>query len=90
MKDQEGSASVAVMRDIQAGLGRCIAQLIAALNKETGGGSSSDWDEDDHDDLVFVGREEKEATSGEADDGVQPVLMRALCEVVRCAEEVSF
>ncbi|KAK4239153.1 hypothetical protein C8A03DRAFT_14425, partial [Achaetomium macrosporum] len=90
MKDQEASASLAAMTEIQAGLGRCIALLVATLNKETGEGCRSDWDEEeDHDDLVLVGGEGEKWNGGGANERVEPVLMRALCEVVRCAEEGS-
>lgn len=55
-----------------AGLGRCVNLLVATMRRGDGGGDAG-WG---------VILEEREGVQG-----VDPVLMRALCEVVRCAEE---
>jgi hypothetical protein len=69
-----GADASATMREVQAGLARCIALLVATLRRGApiAGGRV---------DLEAQGQGRKE------DNAADIVLMRALCEVVRCAEE---
>ena len=68
------------MRELRAGLGRCVNLLVATMRKDGAGGVV---DEEGGSSLFGSefggGAEEVEV--------VEPVLMRALGEVVRCAEE---
>ncbi|KAK0632235.1 hypothetical protein B0T14DRAFT_559948 [Immersiella caudata] len=63
----------ATLRDVQAGLGRCIAFLVATL-KQTGA------------ELRPPDGSLRLAQAREA-EGMDPLLIRSLCEVVRCSEE---
>jgi hypothetical protein len=86
----EGSGSgSAAMREIQAGLGRCVGLLVKTM---TAAGPRSPCGSK----KTFAGGDDESTPSlpvgdassdGEVGEGIEPVLMRALCEVVRCAEE---
>ncbi|KAK4102930.1 hypothetical protein N658DRAFT_422492 [Parathielavia hyrcaniae] len=87
--NQEIGGASPAMRELLAGLGRCVNLLVATMRKGGGG------------DLVFVdggemgagGKEvgslvgEGKRTADALLERAEPVLVRALCEVVRCAEE---
>ncbi|KAK1758725.1 hypothetical protein QBC47DRAFT_399616 [Echria macrotheca] len=60
------------LQNIQAGLGRCIALLVATL-KQAG------EDTEERDGVITLLQPEA--------DMMDPLLMRAICEAVRCAEE---
>jgi len=62
------STNGSALRDIQAGLSRCISQLVVTIKLTTGESA--------------VGKGTMSA------EMIDPLLMRALCEVVRCSEEV--
>lgn len=83
------AAAAAMMREVQAGLGRCVALLVATLKRTAAGGAgaaeASGGGVDGEAGLLLA----CEQAAREADGGVDPVLLRALCEVVRCAEEGS-
>ncbi|KAK4447491.1 hypothetical protein QBC34DRAFT_303204 [Podospora aff. communis PSN243] len=68
-----GGNESTTLRDVQAGLGRCIAFLVATL-KQTG------IDSRPLDGVLRLAQ----ATEAE---GMDPLLIRSLCEVVRCSEE---
>lgn len=88
--DGNGAEAPAAMREIQAGLARCISMIVTTLKRTAsahlaspkpmagvvfgGGGNGVEKDPS----LLIL---------EEAAEGVEPVLMRALCEVVRCAED---
>ncbi|KAK4155342.1 hypothetical protein C8A00DRAFT_13622 [Chaetomidium leptoderma] len=78
-QQEGGAAGVVVRREIRMGLGRCIGLLVAAMRMRVDSTSSSGV-ADEEVGLLLMGE-------GGGDGEVEPVLMRALCEVVRCAEE---
>ncbi|KAL2129280.1 hypothetical protein VTI74DRAFT_5881 [Chaetomium olivicolor] len=81
-------ALVGVMSEVHAGLGRCVGLLVATVNgiEQSGSGLGGGGGGEGGDGLSFMVREE--LLKGEGGVGrVDPVLVRALCEVVRCAEE---
>jgi hypothetical protein len=73
-----------VGRDLRGGLRWCIVLLVATMRKAAAGGDGGLGGE-----VVSLlgGGGERRGVAGEGVEEVEPVLMRALCEVVRCAEE---
>jgi hypothetical protein len=73
-----------VGRDLRGGLRRCIDLLVATMRKDAAGGDGGMGEEEVS---LLLGGGERRGGAGEGVEEVEPVLMRALCEVVRCAEE---
>ena len=67
-----GGSDLNQLRDIHAGLAKCIARLVTTLKITTG-----------------EGMVEGEALSKKENVALDPFLLRTLCELVRCAEEVA-
>lgn len=93
------SSSPNSMRDIRAGLERCVALLVATLRREAAAGAGagacvpsgerrgeSELGSGSGSSLLAPERERERQREG-GGGGVDAVLMRALCEVVRCAED---
>ncbi|KAK4041969.1 hypothetical protein C8A01DRAFT_14359, partial [Parachaetomium inaequale] len=74
-----GGNQEAVMKELRAGLGRCVNLLVATMRKD-GVGPLVDEEGGSLFGSEFGG-------GAEGVEVVEPVLMRALCEVVRCTEE---
>ncbi|KAK0730036.1 hypothetical protein B0H67DRAFT_638588 [Lasiosphaeris hirsuta] len=62
---------MSTLRNVQAGLGRCIAMLVTTLKTTT--------EQTGLEPMLMRSREPKT---------IDPLLMRSLCEVVRCSEEI--
>ena len=80
-----GGIETAVIRDLQAWLNRCIGLLVSTLRQATGsagGGANEFLLLEEQSELL----RERDGRSGEKQSGVDGVLMRALCEVVRVSE----
>ncbi|KAL2019597.1 hypothetical protein VTK56DRAFT_9494 [Thermocarpiscus australiensis] len=75
-----GNAEAPAMREIQTGLGRCIGLLIETMKSSTAMWNGAEQE------LRLLMRDREMEGEGQAEGG-DPVLMRALCEAVRCAEE---
>jgi hypothetical protein len=73
------------MREIQTGLGRCIKLLVATLKRTVG--MTPVFGADREPSLLIQEVVDGEGKQQEGREGVDGVLVRALCEVVRCAEE---
>ncbi|KAK4164209.1 hypothetical protein QBC43DRAFT_211295 [Cladorrhinum sp. PSN259] len=67
------------IRDIHAGLEKCIVLLVATLKKTEGNGGA-----DDETTSILIRDQQRENESG--DMGVDAMLIRALCELVRMGE----
>ncbi|KAL2181060.1 uncharacterized protein P884DRAFT_216874 [Thermothelomyces heterothallicus CBS 202.75] len=82
------SASSAAMGELLAGLRRCVHLLVATM-RTTAAAAPGDGQEEealaDEVGSILFGSE----LNAERVEAVEPVLVRALCEVVRCAEEGS-
>jgi hypothetical protein len=79
-----------VGRDLRGGLRRCIDLLVATMRKDAAGGvvfGGGDGGMGEEEVSLLLGGGERRGGAGEGVEEVEPVLMRALCEVVRCAEE---
>ncbi|KAK4125272.1 hypothetical protein N657DRAFT_552744, partial [Parathielavia appendiculata] len=86
--NQEFGGASAAMRELLAGLGRCVNSLVATMGKGAGGDQVLiDGDEMETDAEVDSLVEEGKRVGVVVLEGAEPVLVRALCEVVRCAEE---
>jgi hypothetical protein len=70
------------MRELLTGLGRCVNLLVATMRKGGEGDDMGVFGNGFADDVSLMVRDGEGVV-----EGVEPVLMRALCEVVRCAEE---
>ncbi|KAL2198472.1 hypothetical protein P885DRAFT_32230 [Corynascus similis CBS 632.67] len=78
-------AGSAAMGELLVGLGRCVNLLVATM-RATGTGEKERAIADEGSSVLF-GTDWGEIAEGV--EPVEPVLLRALCEVVRCAEEGS-
>ncbi|KAK3363296.1 hypothetical protein B0T25DRAFT_513344 [Lasiosphaeria hispida] len=67
---KSGGGDMSTLRNVQAGLGRCIALLVTTLKMTT--------EQMGLEPMLLRSREPKT---------IDPLLMRSLCEVVRCSEE---
>ncbi|KAK4232378.1 hypothetical protein QBC38DRAFT_463977 [Podospora fimiseda] len=84
-KSNKNNISVEIqpgIRDIQAGLERCIVFLVATLKKTEGNNGCGEYDDETASVLI---RDQLRRSESE-DVGVDVVLIRALCEVVRMGE----
>ncbi|KAM7209752.1 hypothetical protein V8F20_000155 [Naviculisporaceae sp. PSN 640] len=80
-----GGIETAVIRDLQAGLTRCIGLLVTTLEKgfTTGSDETAFLVEEQH--QIEMSRRDGEGSAGRSGN-VSPFLLRSLCEVVRASE----
>ncbi|KAF3351126.1 26S proteasome regulatory subunit rpn-1 [Verticillium dahliae VDG2] len=75
LSTQSPSIDSRPMKDIQVGLARCIGRLVTTLRVSPGEGAEDET-------LLLAGEESKLGN-------IDPLLVRSLCEIVRCCEETA-